>query len=169
MSGEQMCPHCEELFIPRYNVPNQKYCSNPECQKARKRRWNRQRLQKDSDYKENKQNAQQKWRLKNPDYWRNYRKTHPQYVEKNRQQQKIRNKKRNKHKFGTRPPIAKTDECCPSDNEEFLSFALVALDSAGIAKTDECFPVFMQSQHLNNNSDCKKVLIAKIGLHRHST
>ena len=36
----------------------------------------------------------QKWRSRNPDYWRRYREQHPAAVERNRQQQHVRDQKR---------------------------------------------------------------------------
>lgn len=47
----------------------------------------------DSDYRADQQECQKAWREKNPDYWRNYRKEHPAYVERNRLLQKARRSK----------------------------------------------------------------------------
>jgi len=35
-----------------------------------------------------------KWRKANPDYWKKYRQNHPEQVERNRRQQRLRDKKR---------------------------------------------------------------------------
>ena len=46
----------------------------------------------DSDYKNNQQVANKRWHIKNPDYWRNYRASHPDYVQSNRDAQRVRDK-----------------------------------------------------------------------------
>jgi hypothetical protein len=38
--------------------------------------------------------APQKWRSRNPDYWRRYREDHPEAVERNRQRQHVRDQQR---------------------------------------------------------------------------
>ena len=88
------CAACEDLFSPRRNVPDQRFCSKPECQRERRRRWQRQKLKEDSDYRANQAAAQRRWRERNPDYWRRYRQSHPAYAERNREQQRQRNRKR---------------------------------------------------------------------------
>lgn len=99
---------CCEPFTPCPQVPNQKYCSKKECQRARKREWNRKKLESDEDYREARRDAQKNWRKKNPDYWKQYRARQKNYVQKNRQQQRTRNRKRQLVDLGNR--IAKTDE-----------------------------------------------------------
>lgn len=69
------CACCEKLFQPHPHIPNQTYCSSPACQRARKRQWQRNRLQSDPDYRVNQRGAQQAWQKRHPDYWRNYRDT----------------------------------------------------------------------------------------------
>lgn len=84
------CAHCGCLFNPNPRVKNQRYCSDKECQRARKRLWQRQKLATDPDYKANQTDSQKAWREKNPDYWRKYRELNPQYVEHNRSRQRAR-------------------------------------------------------------------------------
>lgn len=92
------CKHCEESFRPRPQNPQQSYCSNTECQRARKRLWQREKLESDSDYRENQRQAQKRWQESHPDYWRNYRTSHAGYVERNRELQRERNARR--HNLG---------------------------------------------------------------------
>ena len=66
------CLHCGIFFTPRNKLQN--YCVNPECQKARKAAWQRDKLRTDPDYQMTKQLSQQKWLQKNPGYWKKYRK-----------------------------------------------------------------------------------------------
>lgn len=78
------CACCGEPFEPRPQVPDQAYCSAPECQRARKRQWQRAKLQSDPDYRDNQRSAQQAWSQRNPDYWRDYRTDCPDYAQRNR-------------------------------------------------------------------------------------
>ncbi len=71
------CACCGKPFEPRPQVPDQAYCSAPDCQRARKRQWQRAKLQSDPDYRINQHAAQQAWALRNQDYWRNYRDVRP--------------------------------------------------------------------------------------------
>ena len=79
------CACCGNSFEPRPQVPDQAYCSSPDCQRARKRQWQRAKLQSDSDYRINQRAAQQAWSQRNPDYWRNYRDARPEYEHHNRE------------------------------------------------------------------------------------
>jgi len=143
---------CGALFVPCRQVPDQEYCSRKECQQARKREWNKKKLASYQDYKEARRAAQKRWKEKNPTYWQEYRARHPEYTRKNRQQQKLRNQKRQKS-----PPvseiagkrtceiagkrtceIAKTDESSPIKNRLTGRYKIVPIHADLIAKTDEC-------------------------------
>ena len=87
----RICIYCQSPFRPHVKVPSQKVCFNHDCQKARRKEWQRRKIQNDDDYKKNQAIAQKAWATRNPDYWRNYRRAHPEYVERNRRQQKRRN------------------------------------------------------------------------------
>lgn len=88
------CIHCRSLFVPNARSKNQRYCNRKACQRARKSRWQRQKMATDADYQQNQKDAQANWRQNNPDYWRNYRDNHPKYVQRNRDLQKQRDAKR---------------------------------------------------------------------------
>jgi hypothetical protein len=47
----------------------------------------------DPEYREVCRDSPRKWRARNPDYWKRYRTTHPKAVERNRQQQKLRDRR----------------------------------------------------------------------------
>jgi hypothetical protein len=70
-----------------------RYCSKAQCQRERKREWQRKKLAEDAAYRGNQADAQKRWRLKHPEYMRNYRACHPEYVERNRELQKQRRKR----------------------------------------------------------------------------
>lgn len=100
-----LCACCGQPFEPRPQAPGQAYCSSPNCQRARKRQWQRAKLQSDSDYRFNQRAAQQAWSQRNPDYWRNYRDARPEYEQHNREQQRLRDLR------GHDTGLAKMDVC----------------------------------------------------------
>jgi hypothetical protein len=53
------CACCGKPFAPRPQVPDQACCAAPDCQRARKRQWQRAKLQSDPDYRSNQRAAQQ--------------------------------------------------------------------------------------------------------------
>lgn len=85
------CAACGRKFQPRPQTPRQRYCSDSECQRDRKRRWQSDKLSNDPDYRDNQARAQKAWNQRNPDYWRQYRENHQAYVERNRDEQRKRN------------------------------------------------------------------------------
>lgn len=94
MMNTKCCAACGQKFEPNPHSPRQAYCSNPTCQRTRKRRWHKEKLLHDPDYVDNQARAQQAWCSRNVDYWRNYRGEHPDYVEQNREKQRSRNAKK---------------------------------------------------------------------------
>lgn len=88
------CGHCGAYFIPDRRQKNPRYCRKPACQRARKARWQREKMRRDPDYQANQKRCQQDWRKANPGYWKQYRAAHPQQAERNRVFQQIRNRKR---------------------------------------------------------------------------
>jgi hypothetical protein len=110
MRGKR-CAACDDPFTPRRNVPNQAFCSKPECQRERRRRWQREKLKQDPDYRANQAVAQKRWGERNPEYWRHYRQAHPEYTTRNREKQRQRSRRRGLAATGPSPPvIAKMDE-----------------------------------------------------------
>lgn len=98
MLKRKRCLGCQELYRPRPQVPNQKYCSKPECQRQRRNAGQRRRRARDKDHCANDRESRQCWREKRPGYWKEYRSKRPEYVARNREQQKERNKRRHKAK-----------------------------------------------------------------------
>ena len=86
------CACCNHFFVPRNK--RQRFCSNKECQKARKALWQKHKLATDPEYKKDQQLANQKWLANNPDYWKDYRKRNPEKVARNRALQRIRYQKK---------------------------------------------------------------------------
>ena len=88
------CAACGRSFHPCPQIPEQRFCSQADCQRERRRRWKRRQRQTDPDYRDNQARAQRAWSERHSEYWRQYRRQHPQYNERNRQQQRVRNARR---------------------------------------------------------------------------
>lgn len=102
------CIHCGKIAPRNYRVKNkQKYCPGKECQKARMRKWKQKQYKTNPSYREKCKESQGRWRKKYPSYrfQKEYRAKHPEYVERNRELQKERNKRRKKERA---PMILKT-------------------------------------------------------------
>lgn len=82
MSGN--CVHCDSPLPPGKRNPKQQYCGRLECQRARKRKWQKEKLQSDPCYKENQKQANKDWQKNNPAYWQGYRSRNSEYAERNR-------------------------------------------------------------------------------------
>ena len=125
------CKSCGESFQPLPQVPNQTYCSAINCQHERKRQWHRSKIKVDRDYQANQASAQKAWGHRHPDYWRDYRRSHPQYAERNKKLQKKRSLKTVKQ------IIAKMDESNPLGSLPSGIYQLSLIDKTDtIAKMD---------------------------------
>jgi len=110
--------------VPDPRVKNQRYCGEKECQRARKRKWQKEKLATDPDYKANQADCQREWRRRHPGYYKEYRQANPAYCRRNSLLQGYRN-------TGARV-IAKMDEFKPAPIKEAGVFYLLPL----IAKMD---------------------------------
>ncbi|MDH3348410.1 MAG: hypothetical protein OEM02_10000 [Desulfobulbaceae bacterium] len=71
------------------------HCSAADpCQQARKTAWHRSGLKTDSEYKAGQRLSQEKWQLNNPNYWHEYRANNSQKAYRNRDLQRVRNRRR---------------------------------------------------------------------------
>ncbi|MFA5795538.1 MAG: hypothetical protein WC980_10795 [Candidatus Brocadiia bacterium] len=102
------CLHCGKKVPQNPRIKNQKYCSGKECQQSRMRTWKERQYKKNREYQKKSQASQKVWRKKfrADQYQRDYRETHPEYVMRNRELQRGRNKKRKKEQSSM---IVKTD------------------------------------------------------------
>jgi hypothetical protein len=128
--ANKLCVACGAPFQPRPQVPHQSYCANPDCQRERRRQWQRSKLQSDPDYQDNQMRAQQAWTHRNPNYWRDYRESHPEYVERNRVLQLARNAK------AQSGHVAKMDASNPDIPLPSGVYHLSLVTDAEIAKMD---------------------------------
>lgn len=88
----------------------QLYCGEAECQRKRKRAWQQEKRQSDVEYRRRQHACLVKWRSADrrlSRYQQQYRETHPDYVKKNREQQRLRKRARDAARAST--PIVKMD------------------------------------------------------------
>lgn len=104
------CSACHKLFHPRPQSPAQKFCSGAQCQRERKRRWQKARRAADPDYRDNDVEANRQWRRRHRGYWRAYRRQHPQSVLRNRHQQRERDRARRLKPLPPPPPLQLANE-----------------------------------------------------------
>lgn len=117
-------PHCRRLFTPDPRVKNQHYCGEIDCQRARKCKWQKEKLAVDPDYKANQRDCQKEWHQRHPHYYKKYRQDHPAYCQRNTLLQSYRNTKARM--------IAKMDEFKPAPIKDPSVFYMLPL----IAKMD---------------------------------
>jgi len=98
---EKRCDHCGCFLDLNPRCKNQRYCRKKECQRARRRTWQREKLAADPDYRANQRECSKAWRDGHPDYWSNYRRSHPGYAQRNRLLQKARRTRQNASIFAT--------------------------------------------------------------------
>ena len=88
------CACCRRILPRDSRVKNQRYCGAKACQRARKSKWQREKLELDPDDRANKRESQRVWQGRNSSYWQQYRKKNPDYCEHNRQLQRARDRAR---------------------------------------------------------------------------
>jgi len=92
-----ICKNCVKQVPANIRLKGtQQYCGEPDCQRARKAAWHRAKKVKEADYCTRQKQCAKNWRENKPahKYQDLYRQDHPDYVAKNREQQRVRNQKR---------------------------------------------------------------------------
>ena len=130
MSRTSRCAHCRRHFVPNPRVKTQRYCSNKPCQRARKAKWQRDKMASDADYQANQRDAGQAWQHQNRDYWRRYRDQHPAYCERNRLLQTQRDQIRRAK------PLAKMDASAPIPFFKSGTYHLIPVPGEALVKMD---------------------------------
>ena len=92
--NDRRCRYCQQVFQPAPYHPQQLVCSQPECQRQRRRDYHRRKIRSDPLYAQVVRDSQRKWREEHPGYQKRYRENQPQAVERNRQQQHVRDQRR---------------------------------------------------------------------------
>ncbi len=129
--GTKRCVACSEPLPLSSRVPDQSYCSRAQCQRERRKLWQREKKLLDPAYRDAQAAAHKEWVERNVDYWHRYREQHPDYAERNRSQQRVRNASQRSDS-----PIAKMDasrSTCPLPSG---TYRLELRDAEGVAKMD---------------------------------
>lgn len=77
---QKRCPYCGRLFRPDRRARVQKCCGRAACQRARKRKNLRHWRSLHPGHADRYQAKERAWAKAYPNYWRGYRKKHPEYV-----------------------------------------------------------------------------------------
>ncbi len=90
------CHHCGKFFPCNPRIKKQKYCSSVACQNARRNTSNK--AKKNDESRKMRKLRNKRWRDNYPAhrYQAQYRVFHPEYVKRNGELQRERNKKRQK-------------------------------------------------------------------------
>jgi len=90
------CLHCGREVPRNPRIKKQTFCSSRVCQNARRNTTNKARANKSSECSNLRKSRNKRWRDNYPahEYQKEYRKNHPEYVKRNCELQKERNKKR---------------------------------------------------------------------------
>ena len=131
MQASRTCAGCEKHFRARPQSPNQRFCSDPNCQKERRRRWQAAKRQKDPDYRENQSRAQAAWARANLTYWSDYRQRHPDYEKRNRERQRERDARRR-----VTSVLAKSDAWAPETGVPSGVYRISPVTGDDLAKSD---------------------------------
>jgi hypothetical protein len=130
------CLCCGEVFPARNK--SQRYCLKTDCQRSRKKHWQKQKLLSDPCYRANQKQAQESWLKKHPGYFRDYRKIHPVYAARNRERQRHRNGlrgcNRGKEALLQRQPMIAKMDARPSIKSG--TYRLIPIEAPLIAKMD---------------------------------
>jgi hypothetical protein len=140
---ERVCECCGTHFTARDKA--HRYCSNIGCQRKRKSRWQKRALSIDPSYKGNQADARKRWQEKHPDYWRTYRKCHPQYEACNRRRQRIRNLKRATTPGSAAGPVIANMDAIPPVKSG--TYRLVPVGMPMIANMDMVVELSLLSMH----------------------
>jgi hypothetical protein len=99
MQGKRKrCRICRAFFQPHRKVgKRQKTCGDPDCQRILKKNNNARWRQNNPGYSKNDYTRIKACLKKNPGYLARYRREHPEYVQKNRDAQKRRDKAKRLH------------------------------------------------------------------------
>ncbi len=110
------CQNCGLEKEANYRLKEQKYCDKEVCQGVRKRNYHKQKMAEDEKYRRDHLQSIKDWRMYRPlaQYQRAYRERHPDYAQKNREQQHRRNQKRGQREVSSSAPVIVKGDACNS-------------------------------------------------------
>ncbi len=113
MKPKIRCQHCHRKVPVNPRLKNQEYCNRKRCQRARKTQWERRKIAADEDYRLNRMESRKNWQEKNPGYFAEYRRTHPDYAKENRKKQKLRDAKRKARRLAKMDTLTRINQMEP--------------------------------------------------------
>ncbi len=152
-----VCLHCGRKVLRNKKLKHleQRYCRLAECQKARRLAFGRKKYKEDQQYRSRKLSKvaarHTNSRLEHSEYMRRYRKSHLEYVDRNRDTQRERNRKRQKTSKIVNPYALIAQR---SDNQHV--YAMFAIDCKKIVN-----PYTLMPEHIDKLllTDTKPVLV----------
>ncbi len=137
---KKRCAACRKHLHPRPQSPGQKFCSAAQCQRERKRRWQKARRASDADYRDNDVQANRQWRSRHPGYWRAYRRKHPQSIILNREKQRERDRARRLKPPQPSPPpdLANEDASSLHFFKETGTYRMIPVTGGNLANENAC-------------------------------
>jgi len=155
MSKKFKCHHCGQQIVGNPRIKSgQKYCGAKACQQARKNAWERKKCKTDATYKAKRASSKRNWYSKYPGdkYQSEYRRSHPDYCEKNRQNQHGHKQKRSNRT--SEATIVKTDTSPLESVDTQGLYALIpykGADGKKIVKTDALIVQMVDIQSVGCN------------------
>lgn len=142
-----VCRHCGRAIQRNKRLKHlqQHYCSEKACQSARKQLSERTRYQEDASYRARKlQRTRDRFktkeeRLSRGSYQRDYRASHPDYVQDNRQKQRVRNARR-AAKTLHETKIVNPDTLMLQKPDNETVYAMIEVDYKKIVNPDTLMP-----------------------------
>jgi hypothetical protein len=158
------CKCCGRRFKRRSQNPDQQYCSRKACQNKRRQRWRRARLSNDPDYRDNQLDSQKRWIEKHPDYWRQYRAKHPEYLARNRRLQQGRDRlKRELEAMGRSGALLAKSDAYPAKSDAItVYYELLPAQPDDLAKRYASRRIFQlipvgYNDFVADRSSCKEI------------
>lgn len=93
MEKKKRCEFCQEWFTPHPFSPHQRGCAKPACRKQRKAAAGKRWWGKNPDYGKSRRQKIRVWARNYPNYWRQYRKNHPDYAGRDNHRRRAAHKK----------------------------------------------------------------------------
>ena len=146
-----ICKNCGQQKLANIRLKgNQHYCSDPFCQRARKATWQREKMAKDANYRSRQQQSVDRCQQQYPwhSYMHRYRQGHPNYVAKNREQQKVRNQQ--KRQRANQKKIVKMDALL-NQVENSMDFIMTPYKMDASQKIVKMDRLFVQLQAFHGN------------------
>lgn len=89
------CPYCKTQFVPHPKVSKRQItCGKPACKAALKSNNNRKWRKRNPNHYRNDYSRLKDWLKQKPGYLKDYRESHPEYVKKNRDAQRVRDRRK---------------------------------------------------------------------------